>query len=72
VPEAGPGVSDPCASVTVVEHRDRLAGVGVERLPAARVARGPRMMVVEDGETLDDRVRSWSRSGRQDEVDGAV
>ena len=50
-------LSDPCASVIVVEHRDRLARFGVEHLHAALGAQGRRIVVVDDGETADDLVR---------------
>ena len=49
-------VSDPCATVSVVEHRDRLARLGTEHLHAALAANGRRIVVVDDGETTDDRV----------------
>jgi putative resolvase len=42
--------------VIVVEHRDRLAHFGVEHLHAALAAQGRRIVVVDDGETTDDRV----------------
>ena len=41
----------------VVEHRDRLAHLGVEHLHAALGAQGRRIVVVSDGETADDLVR---------------
>jgi len=41
-------LSDPSASVIVVEHRDRLARFGVEHLHAALAAQGRRIMVVDD------------------------
>lgn len=50
-------LSDPSASLIVVEHRDRLARFGVEHLHAALAAQGRRIMVVDDGETTDDLVR---------------
>jgi putative resolvase len=50
-------LSDPCVSVIVVEHRDRLARFGVEHLQAALAAQGRRIVVVDDGETTDDLVR---------------
>ena len=50
-------LSDPSASVIVVEHRDRLARFGVEHLQAALAAQGRRIVVVDDGETTDDLVR---------------
>jgi putative resolvase len=50
-------VSDPSASLIVVEHRDRFARFGVEHLHAALAAQGRRIVVVDDGETTDDLVR---------------
>jgi putative resolvase len=49
-------LSDPSASLIVVEHRDRLARFGVEHLHAALAAQGGRIMMVDDGETTDDLV----------------
>lgn len=50
-------LSDPSASVVVVEHRDRLARFGVEHLEAAFAARGRKIVVADPGETTDDLVR---------------
>ncbi|MCZ9635303.1 IS607 family transposase [Rhodococcus sp. BH5] len=50
-------LSDPSASVVVVEHRDRLARFGVEHLEAALSAQGRRIVVTDEGETEDDLVR---------------
>jgi putative resolvase len=50
-------VSDPDATVIVVEHRDRLARFGVEHLEAALAAQGRRIVVADPGETADDLVR---------------
>ena len=50
-------LSDPDATVIVVEHRDRLARFGVEHLEAALAAQGRRIVVVDPGETTDDLVR---------------
>ena len=50
-------LSDPSASVVVVEHRDRLARFGVEHLQAALSAQGRRIIVADQGETVDDLVR---------------
>ncbi len=50
-------LSDPSASVVVVEHRDRLARFGVEYLEAALSAQGRRIVVTDQGETDDDLVR---------------
>jgi putative resolvase len=56
-PKLGRVLSDPSASVVVVEHRDRLARFGVEHLEAALGAHGRRIVVVDAGETVDDLVR---------------
>ena len=50
-------LSDPSASVIVMEHRDRLARFGVEHLAAALAASGRRIVIADDGETTDDLVR---------------
>lgn len=50
-------LSDPSASVVVVEHRDRLARFGVEHLEAALAAHGRRIVVADPGETTGDLVR---------------
>jgi putative resolvase len=50
-------LSDPSASVVVVEHRDRLARFGVEHLEAALAAHGRRIVAADPGETTDDLVR---------------
>ena len=50
-------LSDPSASVVVVEHRDRLARFGVEHLEAALSAQGRTVIVADQGETADDLVR---------------
>lgn len=48
-------VSDPSAWVVVVEHRDRLARLGVEHLDAALSAHGRgRQVIVADGSKTDD------------------
>ena len=49
-------LSDPSASVVVVEHRDRLARFGVEHLEALS-AHGCKVVVADLGETTDDLVR---------------
>lgn len=43
-------LSDPCATVVVVEHRDRLGCFGVDCLSAALAVRGRRLVVIDDGE----------------------
>lgn len=50
-------LSDPDATVIVVEHRDRLARLGVEHLQAALAAQGRRIVVADPGEATDDVVR---------------
>jgi putative resolvase len=42
--------------VIVVEHRDRLARLGVKQLQAALSAQGRRLVVADPGEAIDDRV----------------
>ena len=55
--QAGRILSDPDARVIVVEHRDRLARLGVGHLEAALSAQGRRVLVADPGETSDDLVR---------------
>ena len=50
-------LSDPSASVVVVEHRDRLARFGAGHLEAALSAHGRKVVVADPGETADDLVR---------------
>jgi putative resolvase len=50
-------LSDPSATVVVVEQRGRLARFGVEHLDMALAARGRRVLVVGPGETAGDLVR---------------
>ena len=50
-------LSDPTATVIVVEHRDRLARFGVEHLDAVPAAQGRRVLVAGPSETADDLVR---------------
>ena len=50
-------LSDSCAGVIVVEHRDRLARFGVEHLEAALSASGRRLVVLDPQESTDDLVR---------------
>ena len=47
-------LSDPSASVVVVENRDRLARFGVEHLEAALAAQGRRIVVADSAERTDD------------------
>lgn len=50
-------LSDPSATVIVVEHRDRLARFGVAQLESALAAAGRRVLVADPGEAADDVVR---------------
>lgn len=50
-------LSDPSATVVLVEHRDRLARFGVEHLEAALSAQGRRIVVADATETEDDLAR---------------
>ena len=49
-------LSDPSASVVVVEHRDRLTGFGVEHAEAVLPAHGRKVVVTDPGESADDLV----------------
>lgn len=50
-------LSDPSATVLVVEHRDRLTSFGFEYLQASMSACGRRIVVLDDSETSEDLVR---------------
>jgi putative resolvase len=50
-------LADAQVATIVVEHRDRLARVGVEHLEAALAAQGRRLLVADPDETTDDLVR---------------
>ena len=50
-------LSDPSATVIVVERWYRLARFGMEHLEAALAAQGRRIVVADPGETADDLVR---------------
>jgi putative resolvase len=50
-------LADAQVATIVVEHRDRLARVGVEHLEAALAAHGRRLLVADPDETTDDLVR---------------
>ncbi len=77
-------LSDPSASVVVVEHRDQLARLGVEYLEAALSAQGRRIIVADQGEAVDDLVgdmievltsmcvRLYGRRGARDRAMRAV
>jgi putative resolvase len=56
-PKLGRILSDPDATVVVVEHRDRLARLGVEQLDAALGAQGRAIVVADPGEATGDLVR---------------
>jgi putative resolvase len=47
-------LSDPAASVLVMEHRDRLVRLGVEHLEAALAASGHGLVVLDPEETISD------------------
>lgn len=47
-------LSDPAASVLIVEHRDRLARFGVEHFQAALASSGRRLVVLDPEETTSD------------------
>ncbi len=47
-------LADPKVSTIVVEHRDRLAGFGVEYLEAALSAHGRTVVILDDAELPDD------------------
>ena len=50
-------LSDPSATVIVVEHRDRLTRFGFEHLAVSLAAAGRRIVVLDETETTDDLVR---------------
>ncbi|HEX6683584.1 MAG TPA: IS607 family transposase [Candidatus Limnocylindrales bacterium] len=50
-------LSDPAATVIVVEHRDRLTCFGFEHLQASLGACGRQIVVLDEAETTDDLVR---------------
>lgn len=50
-------LADPQVTTVVVEHRDRLAKLGVEHLQAALAASGRHIVIIDDGQTDDDLVR---------------
>lgn len=49
-------LSDPAVAVIVVEHRERLAGFGVEHVESALSASGRRLVVLDPQETTSDLV----------------
>lgn len=50
-------LADPKVSTIIVEHRDRLARVGVEYLESALAAHGRTVVVLDDAELPDDLAR---------------
>lgn len=50
-------LSDPPATVIVVEHRDRLGRFGLAHVDAALAAHGRRLIVADPGETTGNLVR---------------
>jgi len=57
-----PAVSDRAVTLLVVDHRDRLARVGVECPHAARSVSGRRSVVLESGDSVGALVRA-ARNG---------
>ena len=47
-------LSDPAATVIVVEHRDRLTRFGFEHLQASLASAGRRIVVLDNADTADD------------------
>ncbi|HTW03540.1 MAG TPA: IS607 family transposase [Streptosporangiaceae bacterium] len=56
-PKARRLLADPGVTVVVVEHRDRLGLMNTELAEAALAAHGRRLVVIDDGEVIDDLVR---------------
>ncbi len=50
-------LADPKVGTIVVEHRERLCRFGFEYLEAALLARGGRILVMDEGELEDDLIR---------------
>jgi predicted site-specific integrase-resolvase len=50
-------LSDPRATIVLVEHRDRLARFGFEYIEAALAAQGRRIIVIDSEDVNDDIVR---------------
>ena len=50
-------LADPKVGTIVVEHRERLCRFGFEYLEAAMMARGGRILVMDEGELEDDLIR---------------
>ena len=72
-----PVLSDPCVTVIVVEHRDRLARFGVGHREAALAAQGRRIVVADAGASTEDLVGDMievltSRCARLDGRRGAA
>lgn len=53
-------LADASVARIVVEHRDRLARLGVEHVGAALSAQGREILVVDEGEVDDDLVRDMT------------
>ncbi|OIJ84677.1 IS607 family transposase, partial [Streptomyces colonosanans] len=56
-PKAKRLLADPDVTTVVVEHKDRLGRMNTELVEAALSAHGCRLVVLDDGEVEDDRVR---------------
>jgi putative resolvase len=50
-------LADPAVQTVVVTHRDRLARMNAELVEAALSAHGRRLVVLDDGEVIDDLIR---------------
>ncbi len=53
-------LSDPCVTMIVVEHRERLGGMNTELVEASLTATDRRVVVVDDTEIDDDLVRDMT------------
>ncbi|MFF7716122.1 IS607 family transposase [Streptomyces sp. NPDC007988] len=56
-PKARRLLADPDVTTVVVEHKDRLGRMNTELVEAALSAHGRRLVVIDDGEVVDDLVR---------------
>ncbi|WP_419150575.1 hypothetical protein [Nocardia vinacea] len=60
-PDITGSMSDPEATVIVVEHRDRLTRFGIEHLTATSAASDRQVAVLDGSETIDDLVQEGTR-----------
>ncbi len=54
-------LADPAVQTIVVEHRDRFASFGSEYVAASLAANGRRLVVMDDEDVDDDRVRDMTQ-----------